>query len=175
MRITNRERRLLTVIAIFALIWAGFAFGLKPAIERIETLKRVIPENERKLQQLTVKSRQYIALSAVLPDVKNNDVQGQKDFELAAFLESRYIDSGLAKKVVTMKQNILAVDSKYSEMVVEIQLDNITLQQLVEFLLKTELPNRPLWVKSLYITNTDAGSNLISVVLQLSSLKLNPA
>lgn len=174
MRITNKERRLFIISVIFALIWAGYAFGLKPAIERIETLNRVIPENEKKLQQLIVKSRQYNALSAVLPGV-NNGIRDNNDFELAAFLESVYTNSGLAKKVITMKQNTLPVDSKYSEMVVEIQLDNITLQQLIEFLLKTELPNRPLWVKSLYITKTNAGPNLIGVVLQLSSLKLNPA
>ena len=74
-----------------------------------------------------------------------------------------------------MKQEVISVDSKYSETVAEIQLENITLQQLVELLLKTESSNRLLWVKSLYIEKANADSNLIGVVLQLSSFKLNPA
>lgn len=174
MRITNKERRLFIVSAIFALVWAGYAFGLKPALERIETLKRVIPENEKKLQQLIAKSRQYNALSAILPDITES-AKSQNDFELAAYLESVYTNSGLAKKVVTMKQSTLPVDSKYSEMVVELQLDNITLQQLIGFLLKTDLPNRPLWVKSLYISKANSNPDLIGASLQLSCLKLNPA
>ena len=172
MRITNRERGLLITIAVFTLLWAGYSFGLKPVAERIETLNRVIPDNEKKLQELNIKSRQYINLSALLPD--NNDLAGQKDFNLAAFLESIYTDSGLSKNV-TIKQNMYVLDSKYSEMVVELQLDNITLQQLTEFLLKTDLPNQPLWIKSLYITKSKLGPNYIDAVLQLSSLQLTSA
>ncbi len=175
MRLTHRERWLITAITSIVLVWASYVFGLRPAIERIETLKRVIPENERKLQDLKVKSKQYLSLSATLGKVKNNEAQAQKDFELAAFIESNCTSCGLAKKVVTMKQEVLPIDSKYSEIVAEIQLENITLQQLVEFLLKTESSNRLLWVKSLYITKANADSNLIGVVLRLSSFKLNPA
>jgi hypothetical protein len=175
MRLTYRERWLITAITIIVLAWASYVFGLRPAIERIETLNRIIPENERKLQDLMVKSKQYLALAATLENVKNNGTQDKTDFELVAFLESRCIDCGLAKKVVTMKQEVLPVDSNYSEIVAEIQLENITLQQLVEFLLKTESSNRLLWVKSLYIEKAYADSNLIGVVLQLSFFKLNPA
>jgi type II secretory pathway component PulM len=174
MRFTHREHWLITAITTIALVWVSYAFALRPAIERINTLKRVIPENEKKLEELKIKSEQYLALSKALGNVKNIKIQNQKDFELVAFLESNCKDSGLAKKVVTMKQEVLPVDSKYSEIVAEIQLENITLQQLVEFLLKADSPNQPLWVKSLYITKADTGG-LFGVVLQLSSFKLNPA
>jgi hypothetical protein len=175
MRLTYRERWSIAAITTIVLVWAAYVFGLRPAIERIETLKRVIPENQRNLAELKVKSEQYLALLATLENVKKNQAGGQKDFELVAFLESNCKDCGLTKKVTAMKQEVFPVDSKYSQIVAEIQLENITLQQLVEFLLKTESPNQPLWVKSLYIKKAKADSSLIEVVLQLSSFKLNPA
>ncbi len=183
MRLTHRERWLITVIAIIVSVCASYVFGLRPALERIETLNRVIPENERNLAELKVKSKQYLALLTPLENARSTKAGGQtsansvesKDFELVTFLESSCTSCGLAKKVVTMKQEVIPVDSKYSETVAEIQLENITLQQLVELLLKTESSNRLLWVKSLYIEKANADSNLIGVVLQLSSFKLNPA
>ena len=172
MHITNRERGLLITIAVFTLLWAGYSFGLKPVAERIETLNRVIPDNEKKLQELNIKSRQYINLSALLP---NNDVPGQKDFNLAAFLESVYTDSGLPNQNVTIKQNMYALDSKYSQMVVEIRFENISLRQLIDFVLKTGIPKQPLYIKSFYVTSDESNSNSIDACVEFSCLKLNPA
>jgi len=173
MRLTYREHRLIAAVVIISLVWLSYVFGLKPAIERVETLNRVIPENERKLQDIRIKSERYLALAAALEDVRNNNAQNQPDFEPVAFLESHCINYGIAKKVITLKQEVLPVDSQYSEIVAEIQLENITLKQLVEFLLKIGSTNQPLSIKSLYIKKAYADSNLIGVVLQVSSFKLN--
>lgn len=179
-----KKHWLFTAITITALAWVLYAFGLRPALDRLQTLKRVIPENRQKLAELQIKSKQYLALAA---EMKNMNIsipafanaatgkpEGQKDFELVAFLELNCKDAGLAKKVTSMKQLVTPVDSKYSETAVEIQLDDITLQQLVEFLIKAQSSNQPLWVKSLYIKKSDTSPNLIAVTLQLSSFKPNP-
>ena len=173
-RLTHRERWLITAITTIVAVWAFYIFGLRPEIESIKTLNRVIPENQAKLAELKAKSRQYLALAAAMENVKNNKVGGPDNFELVPFLESTCKDCGLAKKVVTMKQQVIAADSKYSEITADIQFENITLQQLVEFLLKTGSLNKPLWVKSLYVSQAKTDLSLIGVTLQISSFKPHP-
>jgi len=97
----------------------------------------------------------------------------QKGFELPAFLESITTQLHLAEKVAAMKQELLQPDSNYCETVVEVKLENITLRQLVDFLLKIKSSNRFLRIKSLYTKKNTSNPDLLDTAIQVSALKLN--
>ena len=106
-RLTRREHWLLVGFAILVASWLSFVFAVRPAIERTETLKRVIPEKQAVLQQLRIKSTQYLAMQDTLHNLKKQTVFEEKGFELIPFLESMFKDSGLIKKITMMKQDVL--------------------------------------------------------------------
>jgi predicted nuclease of restriction endonuclease-like (RecB) superfamily len=152
-----------------------FAFGIRPAAERIETLNRVISEKQRALGELRTKSAQYLVLRASLDDYKRKATSEEKGFELLPFLESINKELHLAEKVAAMKQEILQIDSNYCEIIVETELENLTLKQLMEFLLKIKSSPHHLQIKSLYTKRNTANPNRLDTVIQISTLELNDA
>ncbi len=171
MRLTHRERWLTVGLLVFAAVWALFALSIRPAIERTETLNRVIPEKQRELDKLRAKSAQYLVLRGRLDDIEKKVASEDKGFELLTSLESMTTEFGLVGKVATMKQEVLQLDSKYCEVIVETRLENLTLKQLIEFLLKIKSSNHFLWIKSLYTKKNTTNPNLLDTVIQISTLK----
>ncbi|MBN2457199.1 MAG: hypothetical protein JXB29_11805 [Sedimentisphaerales bacterium] len=172
-RLTRREHWLLVGFAILVALWLSFIFAVRPAIERTETLKRVIPEKQAVLQQLRIKSAQYLAMQDRLHYLKKQAVFEEKGFELIPFLESMFKDSGLIKKITMMKQDVLKLDSDYFEITAEIELENLTIKQLVNILLKTRSSSRFLLVKSFYTQRNASNPNLLDAIIHISTLKSN--
>lgn len=174
-RLTHRERWLAIGLIILVTAWALFVLGIRPTIERIKTLDRVIPEKQRELEELQVKSAQYLTFRAGLDDLKRKAVSEENGFELLPFLESISAELHLAEKVVTMKQEVLRLDSNYCEIIVETKLENLTLRKLLEFLLKIKSSGHFLRIKSLYAKKNTTNPNLLDTVIQISTLELSDA
>ena len=172
-QLTRKERRLVLAIVIFCIICAVFGFVIKPAVDRIGTLARVIPEKTEVLAQLRQKSKQYLALRNGMDGVKNTANLEDDDFELLTFLESITDKEHLTRKVTTMQQKIAPLDSNYNEIIVEVGLERLTFEQLVEFLVKIESSNHFLWIKSLYTKKNSADVNLLDTLIHISTLKSN--
>lgn len=171
MPFTRKERSLFLGLVVFIAAWALFVFTVKPAIDRMETLRRVIPEKTMALQQLREKSKQYLTLKAGLDNLKRNADSQKSKFELITFIESTTRKGRLTKKVTTMKQKVYPLDSHYSEIIVEVGLENLSIEQLLEFLLKIKSSNQFLRINSLYTKKNMANPNLLDSVIQISTLK----
>jgi len=173
-QLTHRQRWFIVALTVLVSAWALFVLGIRPAGERIHTLNRVIPQKQKTLEQLRTKTAHYLTLQARLSNLKRQEAAlDQKGFELPAFLESITTQLHLAEKVAAMKQELLQPDSDYCETVVEVKLENITLKQLVDFLLKIKSSNRFLRIKSLYTKKNTSNPDLLDTAIQVSALKLN--
>ena len=175
MTLTRRQKWLIACLTSVITCWMLYTLAMRPAIERTKTLNRVIPEKQKMLQEFRSKSAQYLVLRRTLEDLKSEAAFREKAFKLLAFLESATKECGLAKKVVTMKQHVLQLDSDYDEIIGEVRLENIMLQQLVDFLLITKSSNHFLHIKSLYVRKNAANPNLLNSVIQVSTVKSNKA
>ncbi|MCJ7729776.1 MAG: type II secretion system protein GspM [Sedimentisphaerales bacterium] len=173
MRLTSRERWLAGGLAALIAAVAFTAFCVAPAVERINTLNRVLPEKQKTLQDLSAKSREYLTLRAGLDNLEKQSAPGGKEFELPAFLESMTNELGIAKKVAQMKRQMLQLDPKCSEVIVEVKLENVMLKQLVDFLLKTKSSSHFLQVKNLYIEKSRTDPALLDAVIQISTLTIS--
>ena len=171
MPFTRREQSLFLGLLVFVAAWALLAFAVRPAIDRMETLRRVIPEKTMALQQLLAKSKQYLALKAGLDNLKRNADSQKSKFELLTFIESTTRKEGLTEKVTTMKQKLYPLDSNYSEIIVEVGMENLSTEQLLKFLLKIKSSNQFLQIHSLYTKKSVANPNLLDSVIQVSTLK----
>ena len=167
MRLTYREIRLITGLAIFVAAWALFVFGIRPALERIETLNRVIPEKQNELEQLNKKAGEYITLYESLKDLHAKIDLQEKTFELLPFIESLVQECGLTKNVVTMKQMVSQLETKYYETIVEIKMENLTLRQLVEFLWKIRSSEVLARTERLYIKKNLKNTNLLDSIVEI--------
>jgi hypothetical protein len=171
MRLTYRERFLVIGVVVLMGASSSFVFGIRPVIERVDTLTRVIPERQKQLDRLRVKSAEYLALRSGLDDLEKNITSGEKQFELLTYLETAITQSQLVGNVAAMKQETLQLNSNYYELIVETKLEDVTLKQLVEFLLKARDSNHLLQIKTLYAKKSTTGPGLLNAVIQISTLK----
>jgi len=159
-RLARREKLLAGGLVIFVASWSLFTVAVKPALARIETLGRVIPENQQELEKVRAISEKYILLSSRLDNLHTNIASQKETIELLPFLESLIEECGLTKKLDTMKRDILQIDSNYSE-------------TIVDFLHKVKSSQVRARIKSIYIKRNMANKNLLDSVVEIHNAKLS--
>lgn len=171
MRLTQREILLAAVLGAFAVAWAIFSFGVSPALERMKTLNRVIPEKESELEQIRVKAAQYVVLRDSIENLRTRIASQDEKFELLPFAESLVKECGLTQ--YKMRQQTLQVGTDYLETVVEIEVERVTLPKLYDFLMKLQSSNVMANTKTLHIKKSLADANLLDSKIEISNLKLS--
>jgi hypothetical protein len=171
-RLTRREKLWAGCLVIFIAAWSIFTVGVKPAFARVETLNRIIFQKQQELEKLRARSKEYIFLRNSLDNLRTKVASQQKTFELLPFLESLIEECGLAENVVTMGQQVLPIDSNYSETIVEVRLEKLSLRHLVDFLGKVESSEVLARTKSLYIKRNATNKDLLDLVVEIHNAKL---
>jgi type II secretory pathway component PulM len=173
-RLTKKEKSLAVLLGTFVVLWGIFATVISPALERIRTLNRVIPDKQAELNQLVAKSSQYITLRDSLGDLHSKIDSQPNNFRLLPFLESLIHQSDLSERVATMNQRVAKLQNDYYETVVEIKLQQLTLRQLVDLLAKAEASDAVAKTKTLFITRNPTNNDLLDSVVEIHSATLNP-
>ena len=171
-RLKRREKLWAGCLVIFIAAWSIFTVGVKPAFARVETLNRIIFQKQQELEKLRARSKEYIFLRNSLDNLRTKVASQQKTFELLPFLESLIEECGLAENVVTMGQQVLPIDSNYSETIVEVRLEKLSLRHLVDFLGKVESSEVLARTKSLYIKRNATNKDLLDLVVEIHNAKL---
>jgi regulator of replication initiation timing len=172
-RLTRREKLLAGGLLIFAAAWSLFAVAVNPAFDRIETLNRVISEKQQELEEIRAISKEYIYTNNILDNLYVT-VDSQRDtFELLPFLESLIEECGLAQNLETMKRQVLQIDSNYSEIIVEVRLESLSIGRLIDFLSKIESLQARAKTKSLYIKRNILNKNLLDSVIEIYNAELS--
>ena len=172
-RLTQREKLLAGSLLIFATAWTLFTVVVSPALDRIETLNRVVSEKQQELEQVREISNEYIYLSNSLDNLNAKVDLQQETFELLPFLESLIGECGLSDNVETMKRQVLPIDSNFSRIVVEVRLERLSIGRLVDFLSKIESSYAEVRTKSLYIKKNMGDKNLLDSVIEIHNAKLS--
>ena len=174
-RLTQREKLLAGSLFIFAMAWTLFTVVVSPALNRIETLNRVISEKQQELEQVREVSNEYIYLSNSLDNLNAKVDLQQETFELLPFLESLIGECGLSDNVETMKRQVLPIDSNFSRIVVEVRLERLSIGRLVDFLSKIESSYAKVRTKSLYIKKNMGDSHAKAIGIHHHCFFLHPA
>ena len=173
MRLTQREKLMTVTSVIFILTWALFTFALKPAMIRAETLSRVVPQKQNELHKIRIKSKEYIFLQKNLHDLQMQLAAQERNFELLPYLESLIRQGGLEKRVVSMKHQELPLDENYSENIVQMRLEAVTIKEIIDLLQKIKTSNVLTTIKSLYIKKNQMNANLLDSIIEIRNPKIN--
>ena len=172
-RLTRKEKFLAVALATFVALWSLFSFAVEPARERIETLNRLIPERQNELEKLCATSKEYVFLRDGLGQLRTKVASQQDNFELLPFLEGLVRQSGLEKKVASIKQNVLPLEPEYYQTIVEVRFQNLTLSQLVDFLCKVESSQLLVKTKTLHIKKSPTNAELLDPVVEIHNARLS--
>jgi len=171
-RLTRREKVLAAALAVVAVAWSFFALVVKPARGRIETLRRVIPQKQEELRKLRAAAEEYIYLRDSLRDLRAKVASQGETFELLPFVESLIRQCALEKNAGTIKPQILPLGPEYSQTIVQIDIEGLTLDRLVEFLRKVESADAPAGIRSLNIKKSRTNKDLLDSVIEIQNARL---
>ena len=171
MRLTYREHVLIAGVVVLIAGWAFFAYGIRPALERIETLKRVIPEKQSELERLRLDAREYVALCEQMEGLHAKIASQEKTFELLPFIESLVQECGLAQNVLTIEPIASQPEGDYHEIVVEVEIENVTLRQLYDFLWKVRSSKVVTSAKRIYIKKNLTNPDRLDSQVEIRNLK----
>lgn len=169
MQITGREKLLSIALAAALAVGAIWTVAVKPTRERIRTLERVIPERQAQLHELADRAAEYAALRDQFKDLGAKMESQDPGFELLPFLEAMIERHKLAGHVTTMQQNLLQPRPDYSEIVVTIELQDIALRQLVQFLAAVETAEAVIQVGSLHVRRDATNEALVDSAIGIYS------
>lgn len=168
-RLTKREKRGAILLTAIILAWSFFALVIEPTTERIETLKRVIPEKQDELNKLTEAATEYARLSNTGRDLRIKVASQGGTFELLPFLETLVETSGLEKNLAKMQQRIIPLGTEYSRTVVDMELRALSLERLLDFLAKVESPDVLARIASLYIKKSPTKKGLLNATVEIQN------
>ena len=172
MRLTRREYWLAVGVVVLTLGWAIYAFGLAPVMERIDTLERVIPQKRTELDQLRVKAGEYAHLREDIESLRARIDSQDKAFELLPFMEALVAQCGLTQNVTTMKQVPTQPGTDVREIVLDVEMENVTLRRLCGFVEKIQSPDTLVSIEKLTIKKNPTDPNQVDASIEVHNLKL---
>ncbi len=172
-QITRRERLLSLGAAVVIAVWAVNALALKPARARIRTLQRILPEKQAELQNLQAESAAYRALQRRFQQLQTKLASQSANFELLPFLE-KLIDQHRLTRNATMQPETTQPRQDYTQVVVSVELREIPLEQLVNFLAAVESSDAVVQIGSLHIQKNPLNEALVDATVGIYSPQRNP-
>jgi hypothetical protein len=170
MKLTQREKQLIFAgVFLSGLIFIFHVFG-RPAIDKVEDLRRIVSDKKEILVELHAKSEKYKNLLRELEKIRSEIGRQPEEGKVLSFIERVQKNSGLMQKVVYMKPSAIMVNDVYERKIIEIKLQGITLNQLVQLLLKIKSSDLAIGIRTLEIKRGIRDSELLDTTVQLVSL-----
>jgi len=170
MNLTKKEKQFAIGGAVFLTFVIAFQAFVRPALSRVRMLRRVVAEKRQTLAELHTKSQEYNALRSQLERIRQTVEQKQTGGQILSFIERVQKDCGLGQKVVYMTPMTTTIGDMYERTSVEVKFAAVTLDQIIQFLLKIESSQLLIGVRSLEIKRGLANPALLDAVIQVVSL-----
>lgn len=174
MRLTRRETWLAVGLGGFVAVWAMYSFVVGPAIERMETLNRVIPEKQDELDSMRAKAAEFVALIDGLDEMRVKIAAQDPAVELLPFVEALVNKHGLSQNLVAMEPpQTSQFGSGYTQTVVQIRMEKLSLRQIFDFISQLQSSQMLADTKRLYIKKNAKDASLLDAEVDVSNLRLS--
>jgi type II secretory pathway component PulM len=168
MNLTPREQKVL-LLAGCALVAILVYLAVDSALQRYRDLDRDIALQTEELTKVSRLREQYVQTHAQLETIQAK-LAGQKNtFSLLSFIEDLAKKENIREKIGSVKPKTLPLNDQYDENMLELQVDDITLVQLVDFIYQIEHSGPVLKVKRLRIKSRYNDRNLLNVTMQVTT------
>jgi hypothetical protein len=170
MHVTKTEQWFLVGGAIFLGLLMISQVLVRPTMDRISTLRRVVTDKRANLSQLQAKSQEYQLLKTEVARLRAVIEQQGGGRRILSTLERIREDCGLSDNVVSLKPTTTAINDEYQETTIEVRLDGITLAQLIQFLSQIDSLELAGGIRALEVRHADRSPNLLKATVQVATV-----
>lgn len=135
MKLGPKDKKTLIIGAIAALIIVLYAFVVSPLTSDLTRKRELIPKKERDLVEMRVLKDEYLEMNKRLQQAQ---AAAAKRGPLLTEIENLTKRANLNSKMVSLKPQTGVQTEAFTESIVEIRLDNITLYDIVNYVFLLE-------------------------------------
>jgi general secretion pathway protein M len=164
----TRERVFIIGAGVAVLLALLFTMVIDPMLAYSARLDRQIITAQRELQELHTLRQDYQRQKSVLDRI-NAQLKRQKNFSIFSRLEELAKQTDTRNKILYIKPTVSSPSDAYEEESVEIKMEDVTLEQLIQYLFQIENSPQFMKIKRLYLKPHLDNRQLLSVIFRVST------
>ncbi|WP_457551872.1 hypothetical protein [Desulfobacula sp.] len=170
---SKREINVLLLGITFVILFFGYQFGVVAVLDKRDNLKRILNEKQAALVEMMILQKQFLAVSNNF-DAKIQSLEDrEKGFSLFSFLDSQARQSGVKENVAYMKPFPKNFGNPfYTLATVKLNLKEIYLKELVDFLYHIESSGKGVTITSLSLSKVGKEKPMLDAVIETQTLML---
>ncbi|MDD3619593.1 MAG: type II secretion system protein GspM [Desulfobulbaceae bacterium] len=169
-KVSRRDRMVLAAGGTVLLIFFVFQLGIFPLLDKRSQLRRGIETREEALVQMRDLQARYRELHGKANALLDQLGSREANFSLFSFLEQMAAKSEIKQNIAYMRPSTTAGEGPFRETLVEMKLQEVTLKQLVDFLILVEAPEKIVALKRISIQENTQRKGALDVIMQVVSL-----
>jgi general secretion pathway protein M len=171
MKLAKREKLLLGLTVVAAGAFFLMQFLVFPFLEERGRMVKGVEAKERSLEEIVKLSAVYRLHKRDSRGAEGVVARREKDFTLFSFLEKMAGKANVKDYITYMKPSVSHGSSgPYRESMIEMQLEKISLKQLVAYLYRIESPENLVSVKRLSVKENKRNPGYLDAILQVFTL-----
>jgi Tfp pilus assembly protein PilO len=173
MRVKNREVVLFSLAGIVVVALLHYLLVVNPTLTRQKVLKGYVVRKQSEVISMLEMKQRWQAFQNARSEAEKMLRQRGEEFTLLTYLEQVSRESGIEKKIRYMKPLSFAEKEEiYKPEAIEMQLEDIDIQRLVDFLYKIEHSRKLLVVDRLKVRPVSKGSDrVLELTLQVKTYR----
>lgn len=171
MQLQGRDRQLLALATALVVLWLGWFGWVGPSLEQAARAQEQIGRREAQLGELLKLRGRWDSLQAERAALEGRLSRRGKAFAVSAALQGAAGRAGIAGNVKGAKETPAVKEGRYRRRAVEVELEGLTLEQLVNYLYEVEDPKDMLRVDRLEVRPQPDNPVYLNVSLTVSSVE----
>jgi type II secretory pathway component PulM len=168
--LSQRDQRVLIAAGAFFVLLILY-LGVDSVLQGYDKLEGKIATKKVEVEKITRLREQYMEAHKQLTDIKAKLDQMEKGFSVLSFIEDLANKENIRENIGSVKPKKVPLNDSYDENIVELQIDNVSLSKLVDFIYKVENSGYLLKVKRLRVKTRYDDRDLLNVTLQVTTYK----
>ena len=174
-RLDPREKLILLLGIAFVFCFMVLQAAILPYLDAKEQLERSLQRKQNDVLEMALLQKQYRELKQRQGQIAEKIEQRNPQFSLFGFLEQQSDAARVKNRVAYMKPSTAELDDGFRESTVEMKLEEVTLAQLVNFLVKVESVDNVVVVKRIAIQKNKKEEDLLDVVFNIVTFEKQPS
>jgi uncharacterized membrane protein YhiD involved in acid resistance len=165
-KLSSRERWVLFGGIGFVLCFAVLQLVIIPVLDAQDNLEKSISRKKQELNKIRELQQEYYTLKSEEGTVQARIDQRKSDFTLFTFLDQQATEAKVKKQIMYMKPSTVVGD-ELNEAMVEMKLQQITLNDLVGFLRLVESDENVVFIRRFSVQESGDKQGYFDSILQI--------
>jgi general secretion pathway protein M len=166
-QLDSRQRILLFGAVVILLLFGVFQLIVSPYYDARARLLSSVQKRQEELQQIQKLRQDYLLIKKEEGGVKDRLAKRAKNFALFSFVDQQAEQAKIKGKIIYMKPSLLEGDGVLRESLVELKLQETTLEELVGFLKFIESRDNVVTLRRISIQESGKEQGYLDVIMQI--------